>query len=155
MNELNDNVIRERVLNALYGYWKQVPMGYLGVDELLQSIPVDETALARNILYLEEKGFVEALKSIGSLCDGATITAYGIDFVEGASPFNPDAIKVRVESLTLDPATKEQAMAAFKEIVESLENAEKKATWLSKLGDQGQAIAAELLVSIVRGFLFR
>jgi hypothetical protein len=151
---MDNNAVRIEVLNLLHQCWEKAPVNFVSKGWLLEQIPVDENTLSRNVLYLEDKGMVECVKSLGSLFDGAMLTARGIDFVEGNTPFNPDAIKVRIEKANLDDTTKAELFEAVKEITASLDNVNEKARIFDKLGEHARLLVAEVIAAVARGFLF-
>lgn len=84
---LNDQV-RYRILERLYSHDQDDP-GSLGIDRqaLISILGHPENVVDRNVLYLETKGLVNLLKTLGSLWAMAKITAHGTDVIENKDKY--------------------------------------------------------------------
>jgi predicted transcriptional regulator len=74
---MHDKEIRERILDELYKR-----RDTMSVSELIKAIPVSETELSTNIIYLKDKGFIEAHLGAGMEIVSAKITPRGINIIE-------------------------------------------------------------------------
>ncbi len=67
----------------LYACYTEHPYHRITPKEFIEQLGVTQKELDFNIVYLEEKGFVELQKPLeGSIFVGARITPIGIDLVE-------------------------------------------------------------------------
>jgi len=84
---MDNSTIRRSILEILFKRFKENPNLFVSREELLKVIywPLD---LDSNIIYLEEKGYVELQKAFGTPFIGARIKAKGIDLLENGSEFN-------------------------------------------------------------------
>ncbi|MCK4521595.1 MAG: hypothetical protein KAU20_03400 [Nanoarchaeota archaeon] len=78
---MDNQEIRLKILEKLYGYAIENARGYITKEVLLNDLGIDESSLNFNIKYLEDKSLVKLEKFLGG---GflAQITVYGIDSVE-------------------------------------------------------------------------
>lgn len=75
--------IRRRILEMLYEQFKEHPYYRITPKEFKELLNIDLKTLNFNIVYLEEKGYIELQKPLeGSLFVGARITSKGVDLVE-------------------------------------------------------------------------
>ncbi len=75
--------IRRKILEMAYERFKDHPYYRITPKELKEVLNIDLKTLNFNIVYLEEKGYVELQKPLeGSLFVGARITSKGVDLVE-------------------------------------------------------------------------
>ena len=73
----------------LYQRFTEHPYHRITPKEFIENLGVTQEKLDFNIVYLEEKGFVELQKPLeGSIFVGARITTKGIDLVEDEKQFN-------------------------------------------------------------------
>lgn len=79
---MNPQENRLKILKYLYEKDEQRPRSYIGKEELITTLGLDSTSTDSAVLYLEEKGYIKLLKSLGALFNSAQITAYGKDLVE-------------------------------------------------------------------------
>ena len=79
---MNPQENRLKILKYLYEKDEQHPRSYVGKEELINNLQLDSTSTDSAVLYLEEKGYIKLLKSLGALFNSAQITAYGKDLVE-------------------------------------------------------------------------
>ncbi|MGQ9464171.1 MAG: hypothetical protein ACUVQ3_02385 [bacterium] len=80
--------IRRRILEMLYEQFKEHPYYRITPKEFKDALNIDLKTLNFNIVYLEEKGYVELQKPLeGSLFVGARITSKGVDLVEDEYQF--------------------------------------------------------------------
>lgn len=83
--EMNDIEIRKAILQKLYAVDRATgSCGSHGYDEFAKELGVDKETLLFNFSYLREKNYVKRATT-SSCC----ICTKGIDFIEGASEFNP------------------------------------------------------------------
>jgi hypothetical protein len=75
--------LRRKILEMLYKRFTEHPYHRITPQEFIEKLAVTQKELDFNIVYLEEKGFVELQKPLeGSIFVGARITPKGIDLVE-------------------------------------------------------------------------
>ncbi len=75
--------VRRRILLCLYETYASDPLAVLSPKEVEAGAEVTRDELMGNILYLEERGFIQCMKRYGSrLFAAARITPAGIDLVE-------------------------------------------------------------------------
>jgi hypothetical protein len=75
--------IRRNILKTLYERFTEHPYNRVSAKEFKEALDISLKELHFNIIYLEEKGFVELQKPLeGSIFVGARITPKGIDIVE-------------------------------------------------------------------------
>jgi len=73
----------------LYTCFTEHPYHRITPKEFTESLGVTQKVLDFNIIYLEEKGYVELQKPLeGSIFVGARITTKGIDLVEDTNQLN-------------------------------------------------------------------
>jgi len=84
---MDNNKIRRDILEILYNWFKKNPYSFLP-REVLMIVIYNSKGLESNIVYLEEKGYVELKKALSTQFIGARITAKGIDLIENESEFN-------------------------------------------------------------------
>jgi hypothetical protein len=81
--------IRRRILQLLYDSFAEHPYNRITPKEFRETLGIGLKELHFNIIYLEEKGFVELSKPLeGSVFVGARITPRGVDLVEDEYEFN-------------------------------------------------------------------
>jgi hypothetical protein len=86
---VTNTAIRRRILETLYESFKEHPYNRIGAKEFQEILGIKLKELHFNIIYLEEKGYVELQKPLeGSLFVGARITPKGIDIVEDEYQMN-------------------------------------------------------------------
>ncbi len=84
---MDNNEIRRAILENLYNWFKENPYSFLPRELLLLAI-YNSKGLESNIVYLEEKGYVELKKALDTQFISSRITAKGIDLIENESEFN-------------------------------------------------------------------
>lgn len=87
---MNNSEIRRKILELLYQADEECPGESVERKTLKDKLHIEDNKLDSNMLYMEEKNYVELYKSIDAVFDGAQITAYGKDLVENKEPFNRD-----------------------------------------------------------------
>jgi len=81
--------IRRKILENLYKRFKEHPYYRLTPKELQETLHINLQELNYNVIYLEEKGYIELQKPLeGSIFVGARITTKGIDLIEDEYQFN-------------------------------------------------------------------
>ncbi|MCX7994478.1 MAG: hypothetical protein N3A65_01730 [candidate division WOR-3 bacterium] len=81
--------IRRKILEMVYEKFKEHPYYRITPKEFKEALNIDLKTLNFNIVYLEEKGYIELEKPLeGSLFVGARITSKGIDLVEDEYQFD-------------------------------------------------------------------
>jgi hypothetical protein len=86
---MKDIEIRRRILEMVYERFKEHPYYQITPKEFTEDLDISIEQLSYNIVYLEEKGFLELAKPLeGSIFVGARITAMGIDLVENQEKFD-------------------------------------------------------------------
>ncbi len=85
---MENKEIRKRILEILYAEDEERPASFINRDFLKEKIGIPDNKLDSNVLYLEEKGYIELLKVMGSIFLSAKITSYGKDLVENKEEFN-------------------------------------------------------------------
>ncbi len=81
--------IRRKILEMAYERFKDHPYYRITPKEFREMLNIDLRTLNFNIVYLEEKGYIELQKPLeGSLFVGARITSKGVDLVEDAYQFD-------------------------------------------------------------------
>lgn len=107
--------LRRKILEMVYERFKEHPYYRVTPKELKEALTIGLKELYYNVIYLEEKGYIELQKPLeGSIFVGARITPKGIDLVEDEYQFN-----------IVFPLTKtEKAVASdvFKELTLLIEN---------------------------------
>lgn len=80
---MTNQEIRRKILEILYERFKEHPYNRATPNEFKEMINIGLKDLHFNMIYLEEKGYVELQKPLeGSVFVGARLTAKGIDLVE-------------------------------------------------------------------------
>lgn len=79
----SNDEIRISILQHLYTFFHQDPK-LIGINraQMLELLNNQENLMDSNMLYLEQKGLVKLIKTMGSLWELAMITAVGIDVIE-------------------------------------------------------------------------
>jgi len=90
---MTNQEIRRKILELLYNEYQIHPYLTVSAKDLLYKIGITKQELFTNIVYLEEKGYVELQKALGTPFISARISVYGIELVEDESEFN---IKFRI-----------------------------------------------------------
>lgn len=85
---MDNKEIRRKILECIHKIDEENPRHYVGRGELIDFLGIDEKRVDSNVLYLEEKGYLKLLKTLGSLFQSAQITSYGKDLVEDPEQFN-------------------------------------------------------------------
>ncbi|MEO0137038.1 MAG: hypothetical protein ABIL39_08085 [candidate division WOR-3 bacterium] len=81
--------IRRKILEMAYEKFKEHPYYRITPREFKEALNIDLKTLNFNIVYLEEKGYIELTKPLeGSLFVGARITSKGIDLIEDEYQFD-------------------------------------------------------------------
>jgi uncharacterized LabA/DUF88 family protein len=81
--------IRRKIMEMVYEKFKEHPYYRITPKEFKEALNIDLKTLNFNIVYLEEKGYIELQKPLeGSLFVGARITSKGIDLVEDKYQFD-------------------------------------------------------------------
>lgn len=81
--------IRRRILELLYKSYAEHPYNRTAPKEFKEILGIGLKELHFNIIYLEEKGYVELSKPLeGSIFVGARITPRGVDLVEDEYELN-------------------------------------------------------------------
>ena len=81
--------LRKKILELLYERFQEHPYNRITPKELVEITGVDLKTLHFNVVYLEEKGYLELQKPVdGTVFVSARITAEGIDLVEDVEHFN-------------------------------------------------------------------
>lgn len=81
--------IRRKILEMAYERFKEHPYYIITPKEFKEKLNIDLKTLNFNIVYLEEKGYIELQKPLeGSLFVGARITSRGVDLVEDDYQFD-------------------------------------------------------------------
>lgn len=81
--------IRRKILEMLYAQYMEHPYYRITPKEFKEALNIDLKTLNFNIVYLEEKGYIELQKPLeGSLFVGARITSKGVDLVEDEYQFD-------------------------------------------------------------------
>ncbi|MEO0126865.1 MAG: hypothetical protein ABIL44_03835, partial [candidate division WOR-3 bacterium] len=81
--------IRRKILEMAYEKFKEHPYYRITPREFKEALNIDLKTLNFNIVYLEEKGYIELQKPLeGSLFVGARITSKGVDLVEDDYQFD-------------------------------------------------------------------
>ncbi len=122
--------IRRKILETLYERFKEHPYNRVAAKEFKEILSVNLKELHFNIIYLEEKGYVELQKPLeGSLFVGARITPKGIDLVEdeyqmsvffheeSATPLIPCDIFEKFDSLIKETEGSDKPSADSKELI--------------------------------------
>lgn len=87
---LDNKEIRRKILEYVYQKDEDRPRYMANRKELIDYLNIDERKVDNNVLYLEEKGYLKLLKTMGSLFFSAQITSYGKDLVEDPEQFNAE-----------------------------------------------------------------
>lgn len=86
---MTNTEIRRRILQILYERFAEHPYNRTTPSEFKENLDIGLKALHFNIIYLEEKGYVELSKPLeGSVFVAARITPKGIDLVEDEYEFS-------------------------------------------------------------------
>lgn len=85
--KMDNNKVRRDILEILYKMFKENPYSFVSREVLLYVI-YNSKGLDSNIAYLEEKGYVELQRALGTQFIGARIKAGGVDLIEDESEFN-------------------------------------------------------------------
>jgi DNA-binding MarR family transcriptional regulator len=86
---MTNHELRRKILQMLYACFTEHPYHRLTPQEFIENLNVTHKVLDFNIIYLEEKGYVELQKPLeGSIFVGARITPKGIDLVENKRKFS-------------------------------------------------------------------
>lgn len=81
--------IRRKILQMLYESFTEHPYNRITPNEFKETLSIGLKELHFNMIYLEEKGYVELSKPLeGSVFVGARITPRGIDLVEDECELN-------------------------------------------------------------------
>ena len=104
---MENKEIRRKILEYLYQRDEENPQNYVSKQKLIGFLDVEGKKVDTNILYLEEKGYVELIKGIGAgLFSSARINSYGKDLVENADQFNIEfPIRLTQNIVTNSPGT--------------------------------------------------
>lgn len=120
--------IRRRILELLYKSYTDHPYNRITPKEFKEVLGIGLKELHFNIIYLEEKGYIELSKPLeGSIFVGARITPRGVDLVEDECEFNvffpeesikiPDEIFVEFENLIDETSGKTDISNESKELI--------------------------------------
>jgi len=86
---MTDIKIRRKILEMVYERFKEHPYYRVTPKEFKNTLHIGLKELRYNIIYLEEKGYIELQKPLeGSIFVGARITPKGIDLIEDEYQFN-------------------------------------------------------------------
>ena len=86
---MTNHELRRKILQMLYTCFTEHPYHRITPNEFTEDLGVTQRVLDFNIVYLEEKGYVELQKPLeGSIFVGARITPKGIDLVEDKKRFS-------------------------------------------------------------------
>ncbi|UCF69868.1 MAG: hypothetical protein JSW49_06615 [candidate division WOR-3 bacterium] len=86
---MTNAAIRRKMLQLLYESFMEHPYNRMTPKELREPLGIGLKELHFNIIYLEEKGYVELSKPLeGSIFVGARITPRGVDLIEDEYEFN-------------------------------------------------------------------
>ena len=86
---MNNIEIRRKILEMVYERFKEHPYYMVTPKEFKDTLSIDSKELNYNIVYLEEKGYLELQKSLdGDIFVAARITTKGIDLIEDENEFN-------------------------------------------------------------------
>ncbi len=86
---MTNQELRRKILQMLYTRFTEHPYHRITPKEFTENLGVTQRTLDFNIIYLEEKGYVELQKPLeGSIFVGARITPKGIDLVEDKDQLN-------------------------------------------------------------------
>lgn len=93
---MTDVEIRRKILEIIYERFKEHPYYIVTPKEFEKALNIGLKTLNYNIIYLEEKGYVELQKPLeGNIFVGARITSKGVDLIEDEYQFNivfPDGL---------------------------------------------------------------
>ncbi len=93
---MTDVEIRRKILELIYERFKEHPYYIVTPEEFEKALNIGLKTLNYNIIYLEEKGYVELQKPLeGNIFVGARITSKGVDLIEDEYQFNivfPDGL---------------------------------------------------------------
>ena len=120
--------IRRRILEILYKSYTDHPYNRITPKEFKEMLSIGLKELHFNIIYLEEKGYVELSKPLeGSVFVGARITPRGVDLIEDEYEFNvlfpeesitiPDEIFAEFENLINETSGKTGISTETKELI--------------------------------------
>ncbi|MCK4756663.1 hypothetical protein KAS56_06995, partial [candidate division WOR-3 bacterium] len=85
---MTDIEIRRKILKMAYERFKEHPYHRITPKELENALNIGFKELNYNIIYLEEKGFIELQKPLeGNIFVGVRTTSKGIDLVEDECQF--------------------------------------------------------------------
>lgn len=86
---MTNHELRRKILQMLYICFTEHPYHRITPKEFTENLAITQKILDFNIIYLEEKGYVELQKPLeGSIFVGARITPKGIDLVEDKKRLN-------------------------------------------------------------------
>ena len=86
---MTNHGLRRKILQMLYTCFTEHPYHRITPEEFTESLGITQKMLDFNIIYLEEKGYIELQKPLeGSIFVGARITPKGIDVVEDKKKFD-------------------------------------------------------------------
>ena len=86
---MDSRLLRRKILTMLYACFTEHPYRRITPKEFIEELSVTHKELDFNIVYLEEKGFLELQKPLeGNIFVGARITPKGIDLVEDRDKLN-------------------------------------------------------------------
>jgi hypothetical protein len=86
---MSNSEIRRKILQMLYDSFTEHPYNRTTPKEFKETMDIGLKELHFNIIYLEEKGYVELSKPLeGSVFVGARITPRGVDLVEDECEFD-------------------------------------------------------------------
>jgi len=128
--------LRRKILKMVYERYTEHPYYRITPNEFRKELGVDLRTLNFNIIYLEEKGFLELQKPLeGNIFVGARITPKGIDLVEDEFQFD-----------TMFPLIKEQKEDSI-DIEKELEEVIKRIK-LSDLSEEKKELLIEEFTNI-------
>ncbi|MDH4210202.1 MAG: transcriptional regulator [candidate division WOR-3 bacterium] len=134
---MNNNEIRRKILQILYESFTEHPYNRVTPKEFKDTLNISLKELHFNIIYLEEKGYVELSKPLeGSVFVGARITPRGVDLVEDECEFNVH--------FPLQPTTRHVST----DILRQFDALSKQASELTDLGDDSKELIIEEIRSI-------
>jgi hypothetical protein len=79
---MTNDEIRRKILDFLYDHWDKSADQNCSLTVLRNQLKLDETAIARNLMYLGQIGLIEYNRPTSTSPGYARITASGIDFIE-------------------------------------------------------------------------
>jgi tyrosyl-tRNA synthetase len=90
VNQMDNKEIRRKILEYIHEKNQESPQCMVNREEFKESLGVNDVELDRNILYLEEKGYLKLLKTLSERFRTAQITSFGTDLVENPEEFNSE-----------------------------------------------------------------